>query len=102
MACSLAVSGFRVSSLMSCAVCVRHANASCPFGVTETIVRRRSVLSFSVCTNSRFFNRSTTPLIVAASIAVSRPKAFCDNAPASVSFASVANCIGVRLPIART
>src|SRR5580704_7064076 len=46
-------------------------------------LRRASLSSVAERTRPRFISRSTTPLIVATSIAVRRPRRFCDVGPTS-------------------
>ena len=64
--------------------------------------RRPSSGSGLVSVSPRAVRRSITPLMVATSIAVSRPSWFCEHGPVSASFDSAAHCVGVRLvPISR-
>ena len=63
----------------------RSSKSARPSGVRSTISRRRSSALGTVVTSRRVTSRPTTPLIVAASIAVARPSWFCDIGPSSAS-----------------
>ena len=88
-------SGASVSCVTRCAAARASSAARRPCGVSATTTRRASSGSALVSVRRRFVRRSMTPLIVAASIAVRRPRRFCEHGPVSRSFAIAAHCVGV-------
>src|SRR6478735_1627929 len=99
---SFASSGASVSRVIASAFGAAFSASCWPARVRLTSRRRPSSGSELVSVRPRAVRRSITPLMVATSIAVSRPSRFCEHGPVSVSFASAAHCVGVRLmPISR-
>ena len=84
----------------SSAVGTSRKNTARPSSERSTVSRRLSSGSGKVLTSPCRASRSTTPLIVAASKAVSRPSAFCDCGPSSASRAKTANWVVVTSGIA--
>jgi IclR family transcriptional regulator, mhp operon transcriptional activator len=99
---SLASSGASVSLVIASALGAAFSAICAPARVRLTSRRRPSSGSALVSVRPRAVSRSITPLMVATSIAVNRPSWFCEHGPVSVSLASAAHCVGVRLiPISR-
>ena len=94
--CSLAVSGRRVSSeivLTARCLCVAKAR---PAGVGSIKIRRGRHRRDAQRPARAACKRSTTPLIVATSMAVRRPSSFCEIGPSVATVESAENCVGVR------
>ena len=83
-------------SVISDALGIDRSITTLPKGVRSIRWRRASPGSFRVLTRLRFFKRSITPFILAASIAIKRPNSFCDNEPYSYNFAKAENLVGVK------